>query len=213
MTGKSPLSIGQSIWIRSALVDQQYIFRSIRDALIERGINVISLKGPNDTDGIEKIRQTVWNSDAHVIMDGLIPSELHKLRPIFEKRKNFSMSLVDWWTSVYWFTQNADYLIFRNYNGIAVRLGLTRFMANRKPPLITLPDKPTRYGMICSALRLPALATAAFVDLQKAGQRQLECFTPERLLYFPFSIAEEHVPLKAEPIKFDFSNICGTGGY
>ena len=96
MTSLPALTVNQSIWIRSGLTDQQYISRSIRDALIERGITVLTLHGPNDADGLEKIRKTVWNSDAHVIMDGMIPGELHKLRPVFETRKNFSMAFVDW---------------------------------------------------------------------------------------------------------------------
>ncbi len=146
-------------------------------------------------------------------MDGMMPAELRKLRPIFQRRKNFSLALVDWWTSNYWFTKNAGYLIFRNYNGIAVRRGLGKFMGERKPPLLVLPDKVIRYYILCSALRLPALSMAPFLDLWKARQRRLEHFAPERLLYFPFSIAEAHVPLKSEPPRFDFCNVSSTGGY
>src|ERR1017187_10065077 len=53
-----PLPINQSIWIRSGLTDQQYFSRSIRDTLIERGITVLTLNGPNDADDLEKIRKT-----------------------------------------------------------------------------------------------------------------------------------------------------------
>jgi hypothetical protein len=207
------LVLNDCIWIRSGLTDQQYIFRSIRNALIERGSRVLTLNGPSDAEGLEKIRKTVWNSDAHVILDGLISVELRALRPVFERRKNFSMAFVDWWTSVYWFTKNADYLIFRNYNGIAARRGLATFMAGRNPPLLALPDRLIRYGVICSALRLPALAAAPFLDFWKSHQRRLESFVPEQLLYFPFSIAAEHVPLKTETPEFDFANVSSTGGY
>lgn len=213
MTSRPRLNINQSIWIRSAGTDKQYIFRSIRNALHERGITILTLNGPGDSGGLEKIRKAAWNSNAHFIMDGLQPDELCKLRPIFESRKNFSMALVDWWTSIYWFTQNADYLIFRNYNGIAVRRGLTKFVENRTPPLFTLPDRPARYSTICSILRLPALVAAPFLNLHKRSQRQDEHFEPERLLYFPFSISEEHVPLMPGPVKYDFANVSGTGGY
>ena len=207
------MRLQDTIWIRSGLTDQQYIFRSIRNALIERRITVLTLNGPRDTEGLERIRKTVWGSDAHVILDGMMPHELRKLRPIFQERKNFSMALVDWWTSVYWFTRNADYLIFRNYNGIIMRRRLARFMAGRSPPLAALPDKITRYGAICSVLRLPALVVAPFWDVWKSRQRRLESFPPERLLYFPFTIAGEHVPLKSEPVEYDFSNLSSTGGY
>ena len=201
------------LWIRSGLTDQQYIFRSIRSALLQRGVTVLTLNGPDDAEGLERIYKTVWASDAHVILDGMMPHELKKLRPVFQERKNFSMALVDWWTSVYWFTQNADHLIFRNYNGIAVRRGLAGFVAGRTPPLVALPDKMTRYCVICSALRLPALAVAPFLNVWKSRQRQIEYFAPERLLYFPFTIAGEHVPLKSEPVEYDFANVSATGGY
>ena len=213
MTSLPPLTINQSIWIRSGLTDQQYFSRSIRDALIERGITVLTLNGPNDADGLEKIRKTVWNSDAHVIMDGMIPSELHKLRPVFETRKNFSMALVDWWTSVYWFTRNADYLMFRNYNGIAVRRGLAGFVEGRKPPLWSPPEEPVPFQLASAALRLPALMAAPVLQLWKRRQLQLENIPRERLLYFPFTIAAERVPLQRETPEFDFCNVSSTRGY
>lgn len=209
---RQPFQIQDTIWIRSGLTDAQYIFRSIRNALVERGITVLTLTGPHDSDGLDKIRRAVWQSTAHVIMDGLMPNELRKLYPVFSERKNFSMALVDWWTSVYWFTKNADYLMFRNYNGIAVRRGLSRFMADRRPTLLTRPDNMSQYQLICSALRLPALLAAPFLDVWKSRQRQRESISPEQLLYFPFSIAEEHVPLKSEPVRFDFANVSSTIG-
>lgn len=86
-------------------------------------------------------------------------------------------------------------------------------MAGRSPPLAALPDKIIRYCVICSALRLPALVVAPFWDIWKSHQRRLESFLPERLLYFPFTIAEEHVPLKSEPVEYDFANVSSTGGY
>jgi hypothetical protein len=214
MPGTSRLNVNQSIWIRSGTTDKQDIFRSIRSALLERNKIVLTLNGPDDEAGFEKIKKTVWESDAHVILDGLTPVELRKLQPVFETRKNFSMALVDWWTSHYWFTQHAEYLIFRNYSGIAVRRGLTGFAAGRgHPPLFGLPNGWVRYAVICSAMRVPSLFAAPFLNVQKARQRSLEKFTPDRLLYFPFTIAEEHLPLKLESPEYDVTNVSSTGGY
>jgi hypothetical protein len=213
MTGVSPLKVGQSIWIRSGLTDQQYIFRSIRDALIERGTTVLTLNGPKDADGLEKIRRAAWSSDAHVIMDGMTPGELHRLRPIFESRKNFSMALVDWWTSVYWFTLNANYLFFRNYNGIAARRGLAGFAEGQKPPLWSPPENTAPYELASAALRLPALLVAPLLQLWKRRQRRLENIPRERLLYFPFTLAAGHVPAQRETPEFDFCNVSSTRGY
>jgi hypothetical protein len=212
-TGQSSIKINQAIWLRSAGTDQQYIFRSIRDALMERGVTVLTINGADDTDGFKKIRKAVWASDAHVITDGLLPCEMRKLRPVFEHRKNFSVALVDWWTSDYWFTRNADYLIFRNYNGIAARRGQTKFIESRTPPLLARPANFNRYNLACAALRLPALLAAPVLELQQYRQRQAEQIRPERLLYFPFTLMEKHVPLKTVPEHYDFSNVSGTGGY
>jgi len=213
MSDQPRLRVNQCIWLRSANTDQQYIFRSLRSALVERGVTVLAMNAAEGVEGVEKIRKAVWHSDAHVILDGLTPAELRMLRPVFERRKNFSMALVDWWTSLYWFTRHARCLIFRNYNGIAARRGLSRFMAGRQPPLWAPPDKLVAYGIICSALRLPALLLAPFLELQKRRQRQSESFAPEQLLYFPFTVAEEHLPLKTEAGQYDFANVSSTGGY
>ncbi len=213
MTGKPRLDVNRSIWLRSGLTDQQYIFRSLRSALIERGITILTLNGPKDTVGFEKIKQAVWGSDTHVILDGMTPGELNHLRPVFETRRNFSMALVDWWTSVYWFTQNADYLIFRNYNGIAIRRGLGTFVGDRRPPLISLPDNRAVYQLASAGLRLPALLAAPYLNLRKRRQRQAENISRQQMFYFPFTIAAEHVPLKAESPEFDFCNVSSTRGY
>jgi hypothetical protein len=207
------LDINKSIWIRSGLTDKQYIFRSIREALIQRGVKILTLNGSQDTAGLERIRKEVLGSDMHVVLDGIMPHELKKLRHIFQRRKNFSMALVDWWTSDYWFTRNAEYLIFRNYNGIAVRRGLVKFVAGRYPPLISLPRNKVFYELASTSLRTPALIAAPFLEVWKWRQRQLETIAPERLLYFPFTLSEEHVQLKDETVKYDFSNVSSTGGY
>jgi hypothetical protein len=159
---------------------------------------------------LENIRKTVWNSDVHVILDAMLPSELNKLRSVFRDRKNFSMAFQDWWSSVYWFTKNADYLIFRNYNGIAVRRKLASFTES-DPPLFTIPEKMIPYYLASAALRLPALIAAPFLQLNK--WKNLEDSPLARLLYFPNVITKDQVPLIQEAPRFDFSNVSSTGGY
>jgi hypothetical protein len=207
------LVVNKCIWIRSGISDRQYIFRSIRNALIERGLTVLTLNGPKDHDGMERIRKVVWNSDAHIMLDVMMPAELKALYPVFKDRKNFSMGLVDWWANVYWFTKNADYLAFRNYNGIAIRHQLEKFANNRKPPLLSLPQAAVPYELASASLRLLALAVAPFLEMFKARQRWAENIPPGQMLYFPFTIAAEHVPLTTEARKFDFCNVSSTRGY
>lgn len=213
MQKRPRLDAGKCLWIRSGIMDQSSIFRSLRKALVERNATILTLNGPHDTEGLERIRKAAWASDAHVVMDAMMPGELGKLHAVFKDRKNFSLALVDWWTSVYWFTKNADYLIFRNYNGIAVRRGLAPFAGGRRPPLLFWPDQMIPYIWYSSALRTLALALAPALQLRKARLRRLESIAPDRLLYFPFTIAGEHVPLKREKPEYDFCNVSATGGF
>ena len=96
MSIRQRLALNDCLWIRSGLMDRQYIFRSMRSALLQRGATVLTLNGPDDREGLERIHKTVWGSDTHVILDGMMPHELKKLRLVFQERKNFSMALVDW---------------------------------------------------------------------------------------------------------------------
>lgn len=217
MQSSSPSASGvrfnECLWIRSGIMDQSAIFRSLRKALVERDVKILTLNGPNDSEGLENIRQAVWSSDQHVIMDCMMPHELKRLYPIFKDRRNFSMSLVDWWTSRHWFTRNAHFVIFRNYNGIAVRRGLGLFAAGRQAPLLAFPEKMNPYAVASCLLRGPGLLAAPFLELWHNRLRQLENIPVERLLYFPFTVLEEHVPVKEEPPAFDFCNVSAMGGY
>jgi hypothetical protein len=213
MNGKSRLVVDQCIWIRGAN-DAQPILHPLKAALSERGVPTLVLNGPGDTEGIERIRQVVWNTDTHVILDALMPGELARLRPVFNERKNFSISFLDWWLSPFWFTENAEYQFYRFYNGIAVRRGMCRFVeADRRAPLIDLPAQFGRFAMICVAARLPALAAAPWLELQRRRDKQLEKVPLERMFYFPNVITAAQVPLPPEAAEYDFSNVSSTDGY
>lgn len=210
---KADIRLNECLWICSGIMDRSSIFRSLRKALAERNIAILTLNGSSDHEGLERIRKAVWATNAHVIMDGLMPHELKRLYPIFKDRRNFSMSLVDWWTSRHWFTRNARYVIYRNYNGIAVRRGLGIFAVGRQPPALAWPEKMNFFAVASCLLRGPALLAAPVLELWHQRLRQLEKISAERLLYFPFTIAEENVPLKSEPLKYDFCNVSASGGY
>lgn len=194
-------------------MDEWSIFRSVRKELVGRNVDILTLNGPGDDEGLERIRRTVWASDRHVIMDGMMPHELRRLYPVFKERGNFSMSMVDWWTSRHWFTRHARFLIFRNYNGIAVRRGLGVFAAGRRPPLLAPPANSARFSIASSLLRGPALLAAPFLALWNKRLRALEKIPLNRLLYYPFSITEEHLPGKPEAPVYDFCSVGATGGY
>jgi hypothetical protein len=212
MASKQRLAINEYLWIRSGISDRAEIFYPIRNALIERGVKMLTLNGPRDIEGLELIRKAVWNSDAPVMLDVMMPHELRVLKPIFKDRKHFSMGLVDWWASNYWFTKNAEHLTFRNYNGIAVMRKLTSFTSGRRPPLFSIPKFKVPYEVVCCILRAPALAAAPLLEVWKYRQRQLDNIASDKLFYFPFCITEAHVPLRRETPIYDFSNLGSTSG-
>lgn len=193
-------------------MDRSEVFHSVRKALARRGVTQLVLDGPRDESGLERIRKAVWGSDAHVILDGLMPHELGKLLPIFKDRKHFSMSMVDWWTSVYWFTRHADNLIFRNYNGIAARQFPGSFAAGSRPPWLFYPDSMARFAIVGSLLRPAALAAAPVIDWLKIRQLITEKEGSKPLMYFPFTITEDQVPLHSVPASHDFTNMGATNG-
>jgi hypothetical protein len=203
----------ECLWIRSGIMDQSSIFRSLCKALVERGVSILTLKGPDDREGLEQIRKTVWSSDRHVVFDGIMPHEARRLYPIFKERRNFSMSMVDWWTSPHWFTRNAHYLVFRNYNGIALRRGLGAFGAGWRPPLLAWPERMNAFAVASCLLRGPALLAAPALELLHQRQRAMEDIPVNRLLYFPFTIDAGQVPVNTVAARYDFCNVSANGGY
>ena len=206
------VQLHQCLWIRSASTDRQPYFPPLVEALKKRGTEMLFIRGPGDAETLEKIKERAWNSDVHVVIDAMLSWELKLLRPIFEPRRNYSVAMMDWWTSDFWIKKNASYLLFRNYNGIAARLGLRGFAEGRRVPLFTWPEKLIRLHVGGALLRLPLLLARPFIDARKAAQRREDSQDPKRLIYFPFTIVPELVPLKDEPFEHDFTNASSTLG-
>jgi hypothetical protein len=156
----------------------------------------------------------IWQSNAHVILTRLHPKELLAIKPILKNRKNFSVFYDDWWIMPHWFTREADHVVFRKFNGIALRLGETPW-ANDSPPWLFNPvGSISKYSLSAAALRLPALAVSPFVNAANHFRRWSENTDPSRYLYFPYAVVPGDLPLKAGPVeyKYDFANtgnICG----
>ena len=66
--------------------------------------------------------------------------------------------------------REAEYLLFRKYEGIAVRIGDAPFLTGGQPPLLVdpRPDIST-YPLICTALRPLVLAAAPSSMLGNGG--------------------------------------------
>lgn len=209
------VSLNECLWVYG-----EDIYRSTPnarpeiDALKPRDAKTFMLKIGARADDLEQLRRFIWQSDAHVILTRLHPKELMAIKPILKERKNFSVFYDDWWIMPHWFTCEADYVVFRKYNGIAIRLGQAVW-ANFSPPIFFNPkDSISNYSLYAAMLRPPALAIAPLVDAVNHFRRQAEKTDPGRYLYFPYAVVPGDLPLKDGPVeyKYDFANtgnICG----
>jgi hypothetical protein len=206
-------SINESLWVCGGARTQEILYPRVEvAALRERGARVFLLNGAKDAGGLEELGRLARQNDRHIVLMWLRPREMMALHPILRERKNFSVVLDDWWIYPRWLTRDADYIINRMYNGVAVRLGHARLVTS-PPPLISLPQTISPYGVASLLLRVPALAAWPVMDACKWLQRRSEEICPERLLYLPFSLVPESLPLTDARIEFDFSitgSVTGT---
>jgi hypothetical protein len=208
------ISLNDCLWIYG-----ESIYRGTRnaraeiDALKPRGVKALMLKSGAGKKDIEELRNLIWKSDAHVILTRLHPGELLALKPALAERKNFSVIYDDWWIMPHWFTREAEYVIFRKYNGIAIRLGKGKWTED-SPPLLFNPFlAPSKYSFIAAALRPPALAILPLMNAINHFRRQRENTDPARYLYLPYAIVPGDLPLKTEvQYKYDFANTGGIAG-
>ena len=209
----SRIAINDCLWLRSAETDRAPYFRWLVKALEARGARLFTIQNSNDGDGLQRLKDILWHSDVHVIIDLMLDRELKALFPVFKDRKNFSLAMMDWWTSSFWYKQHAEYLLFRNYNGIAARTGMAGFAEGQPVPWLSLPEKMVPFQILGAMGRLPALAAAPFIEARQWRQRRQDRKDKSRLLYFPFTIVPEQVPLKDEPFEYDFANVSSTTGF
>ena len=209
---ESRLSLDTALWVCGESIARINPFaRAEIAALRARGAEIFMLKSRHDREILEQLRRLVWRGDRHIILVWLYPLELAALHPILRERKNFSAVLDDWWIIPHWFIREAEYKIFRKYNGIAVRLGQGEFVSER-PPWLSKPEPISAYGVGGAVFRLPALAVSPLVDFYQRRQRRREVIQPDKLLYFPFPIVEGSVPLAEEKPAYDFATTGSTYG-
>ena len=203
---KSRLVVNESLWVCGGITNQAIQYpRYEMAALRDRGARTFVLNGDKDTKGLAELDQILRKSDVHVVLFWLRPREVKALRPILQKRKNYSVVLEDWWMYPWWFTRGADYVINRMYSGIAVRSGQTAMVTEPPPVLLWPDDNPSTYGTLAAVLRLPVLATWPLVDACKWAQRRNDDIRPERMLYLPFTVVADSLPLGDGQKKYDFT--------
>jgi hypothetical protein len=205
------LKVEECLWVRSPNSEHP-IFRPVTKALEARGAQTYSLR-MKEAESLPKLKDILWKTDKHVVLHGLLPKELNSIKSILAERKKFSMALIDWWTSPWWYTRHAEYLFFNLYNGISIRTGQEVFAHGWRPPLLSKPELMIPFHLAGAALRPVALTAAPFRDWIKKRQREYDNKDPKRLLYFPISINPEGLPpLQIDPPAYDFSNTGSTYG-
>lgn len=206
------LDLNKCLWVCGGIMHQAVQYPRYEMAgVCARGGEVFVLDLKNHQ-VVEELRKKLFQSDVHLILIWLRPVELKALYPLLRERKNFSMVVDDWWICPRWFSREAEYILFRIYSGIAVRLGKADFVTQPPPVLLWPKDNPSLYGNQAAVLRLPTLATWPLADLWKCFDRWKLPVRPDRLLYFPLSLCPEAVPLQDAPIKYDFSLTGNTVG-
>ena len=207
------IKIDECLWVRGEIIDRQRNSRSEAASLRGRGAKIFMLKNCQDTDGLQRLNGLLRQSDVHIILSRLLANELAAIQPLLRKRKNFSVVVDDWWSMPQWFLREAEYIIFRNYNGLAVRTGQASLVDGPQPPLLLNPfPQFAKYSAIAALLRPAAPILSPLVDAANAWRRRGESVNPKRYLYFPFPVNIADVPLKEEKLEFDFSNTGGTTG-
>ena len=207
------ISLNECLWVYGeAIYRGTPNARPEIDALKPRGARTFMLKIGAGADDLDQLRRAIWQTDAHVILTRLHPKELTAIKPILKGRKNFSVFCDDFCIIPHWFIREAEYVVFRCYNGMAIRLG--KPWTHDAPPLLFNPFiSLSKYSCSAAALRIPALAISPLVNAANHFRRQMESTDPSRYLYYPHSVVAKDLPLKTDgPYKYDFANngsVCG----
>ncbi|HSY75177.1 MAG TPA: hypothetical protein VK810_06885 [Dongiaceae bacterium] len=207
------IRLADCLWVRSPSLSEQRLFNPITRALQQKNCRLFSLRLKTDPESLTKLKQLLWKTDDHVILHGLWPFELRALKPLLQERKNFSVLLVDWWQCPFWFTQNAEYVLFNLYGGIAARTRAARFANGWKPPLFAWPERLVQYELACAALRPAALFAQPFLEQREKRLRAEDVIRPERLIYFPIPVSAEDLPFQDEKPEHDLCNTGATCGF
>jgi hypothetical protein len=206
------IKLSECFWLQGELARIQ-LFLPITKALEARDVKPHILPAKSDRDGWRALKEQLWKTDQHVMLHGLRADELKHLYPLFKERRNFSVFLVDWWTSPFWFTRNAEYCLFHLFGGIAARTQGARFCNDWSPPWFSLPERLVPYEFASSALRPAALLAQPYLNWRDQRRRSEDVVRPERLIYFPIPIIAGDLPFQEEPPEYDLCSIATTNGF
>jgi len=208
----SKIKLTDCLWVRSLVADREP-FKPLTQALEVRGCRSFSLQIKSDPYSLSKLKQLLWKTDDHVILYGLWGKEYRKVQPILQQRKNFSLMSIDWWNTPFWFTQNAEYVLFNFYSGIVARTQGARFANDWNPPLFSLPERMFMYEFACAALRPAAVLALPYLNWRARQLRAQDTIRPEKMIYIPIPITAKNLPFEDEQPEYDFCNVSTTAGF
>ena len=208
----SSIRLSECLWLQGELTCQP-LFRPILKAFEARGVRRRVLPPHGDADGWHKLKEELRKTDRHLMLHGLQARDLKPLRELLEARKNYSILLIDWWNSPFWFTQHAEYVLFNLYGGVAARTRGARFCNDWQPPLFSLPERMVPYEFACAALRPAARLAQPFIERQFANWRANDTVRKDRLIFFPIPLQAEDLPFREEKPVYDFCNTGASCGF
>jgi hypothetical protein len=208
---KNAVKLSECIWLRNAAADAAHrACNRERRALAELGITVETYQGVHDQDSIRRVRDLIWKTDRHIVLEHLSATELWSLYPALKDRQNFSIAEDDWWSNPFWFTSHAEYLIYFTYNAVAIRVGDVPFARFRETAWLQWPRKWNRFLLAMTGVRFASLALAPLLQLWKWQQRRSAPVNPDRVIYFPYAIFAEDLPFHEVKHEYDYSNVGQT---
>ena len=211
MPERPAIKLLDCIWLRNAAADECHrAMNSERRCLERLGAHIEVLRSHQDREGLERLRRLLTKTDKHVLLEHLSADELKFLRPILQERRNFSIIADDWWSTPFWFNRHAEYTFYFTYNAFAVRLGGLPFARFGDTPLLQWPRKFNGFLLAMMGVRMASLALCPGLELWKWWQRQSASADPARMIFFPYAVFEQDLPLQETPLKYDFSNLGKT---
>ena len=212
MSSPNPVKLTECLWWRGDVIDVQRGVAAERRSLRELGVRLETLKNRHDHEGLSRLRQIAWKTDDHIVLARLLPAELKALYPIFKDRRNYSILEHDWWITPYWYTRNARYVLYNNYTAITMRRKQAPFAQFRAVPFLQLPEIYRWYLLTMWAVRWGSLALYPILESVNWWRRRTEATRPEQMIFLPYAVRADELPLQKTEIKYDFSSLGGTNG-
>ena len=208
MSSVSRIQLTKCIWVLDRASQKHRHCAGYARALAALGVRTEQYEHARDAESVARVSQVLRSTDEHVVFFFVGPATFRAFYPVLKERRNYTVITDDWWNTPHWFVRNADYVLFRTFSFLAVRLGLGRFAPFGETPVLTMPQPLTRFGLIMTAARLTSLALTPVLQMMKAWQRTLETTPIERMIYFPYALRGEDVTFDANPTyRYDFSNV------